>query len=1021
MSQNIFQPTSPLFQKQTKKKWTQISNNPNFQTENNAGVLDPIYFKEEVPATNTFNKNGEWNICVEINIKNEKQANKQALEYLKLGVDTISFLNFKNHDLSIILQDIQLDIIQINFIKFRNFKNIAEQLIEIATKKYGNKTLRNLSGYFGLGNIKTDDFLKFSKQLPNYRFFTININERKFLLKQLNYEDYLGSKVEYKQNIKDPIFKHITYVFTISNQFLFEIGRLRAFRIAYEKKYKTSPYIKCIVSAETKSIDPLIETTTKSISSILGGCNELVIKSKKDDTLNIKQQLILKYESYLNRVADATHGSYYIDTLSYSMNRIKNNISDTKSGTNKEKNWDTFEEIRIKNKYSKEDIEGIKHVEFGAGQPPFIRGPYSTMYCQKKWTIRQYAGFSTAEESNKFYKKNLAAGQTGLSIAFDLPTHRGYDSDNARVFGDVGKAGVAIDSVDDMEVLFNEIDLSKTSVSMTMNGAVIPIMAFFIAVAEKKGIPKHKLTGTIQNDILKEFMVRNTYIYPPKQSMRIVQDLFKYTSKNMPKFNSISVSGYHMLEAGASADLELAYTLCDGLEYVRSGIKAGLEIDDFAPRLSFFWGIGMNFFMEIAKMRAARILWAEMIAPFSPKNTKSLMLRSHCQTSGWSLTKQNPQNNITRTTIEALAAIMGGTQSLHTNALDEAIALPTNESAKIARDTQLFLQEKTDICNAIDPFGGSYYVECLTDQLIKKAKQHILEIEKMGGMVKALESGIPKLKIEAAAIKRQSKIDSSENLIIGLNCFPGKDLKKIKILEVDNKKVQKNQIKRLKEIKKNRDFSETTKHLNKLKKACNIKTENLLHLALNAAKEHATLGEISHALETVFTRYKAKTKINSGIYAMEQKNNENFTLANQLTAEFKDKNGRRPRILAAKLGQDGHDRGVKIIATSFADMGFDVDIAPLFQTPNEIVKQALENDVHIIGISSLAGGHKTLIPKVIKKLTSLHRNDIIIVAGGIIPQQDYKYLEKQGVKKIFGPGTIVSKAAVDILHILLNK
>ena len=1017
----MFHPKSTLFQKQTKKIWKKISHSETFNSQHYSSILDPIYFKEEVPKTNTFNKNGEWNICVEINIENEKQANKKALEFLALGVDSISFVNFKNHDLHIILQDIQLDIVHINFIKFQNFKNIVEQLIEITTKKYNKKTLKNLSGCFSQGNIEMDDFLKFSKKLPNYRFFTMNIDGDKFSLNKLNYEKQIDSKFKSKENTKHSILKHITYVFEISNQFLFEIGRVRAFRISYEKKYKISPYIQCLVNANLKTIDPLIETTTKSISSILGGCDELLIKSNKNDTLNIKQQLILKYESYFNRVSDPIYGSYYIDTLSYSMNRIKNNICDTKKKKKEEKQWNTFEEIKIKNKYFSEDLANIEHVHFGAGQPPFIRGPYSTMYCQKKWTIRQYAGFSTAEESNKFYKKNLAAGQTGLSIAFDLPTHRGYDSDHTRVFGDVGKAGVAIDSIHDMEVLFNEIDLSKTSVSMTMNGAVIPIMAFFIAVAEKKGIPKHKLTGTIQNDILKEFMVRNTYIYPPKQSMRIVQDLFKYTSQNMPKFNNISVSGYHMLEAGASADLELAYTLCDGLEYVRSGIKAGLKIDDFAPRLSFFWGIGMNFFMEIAKIRAARILWAEMIAPFNPKNKKSLMLRSHCQTSGWSLTKQNPQNNITRTTIEALAAIMGGTQSLHTNALDEAIALPTNESAKIARDTQLFLQEKTDICNVVDPFGGSYYLEVLTYEMIKKAKQHILEIEKMGGMVKALESGIPKLKIEASAIKRQSKIDSSENLIIGLNCFRGEDLKKIKILEVDNKKVQKNQIERLKKIKNNRNSIEVNKHLKKLKKACNIKTDNLLNLALNAAKAHATLGEISHALEAVFTRYKAQTNINSGIYAMEQKNDKNFILANKLTEKFQHKNGRRPRILAAKLGQDGHDRGIKIIATSFSDMGFDVDIAPLFQTPNEIVKQALENDVHIIGISSLAGGHKTLIPKVIDKLSDLHRSDIMIVAGGVIPEKDYSYLEKKGVKKIFGPGTIVSQAAIDILNTLLNK
>ena len=1019
MSRRIFHTESKLFHKQSKKEWNKLYYNDKLKDEHQS--FDPIYFREEITGAPTFDKSGDWDICVEIDIQTENQANRDAIAALNLGANSISFLNFNNHNLNLILKNIQLDIVKINFNKFNNFRNITKQLIEIGEERYGNKKNDKLSGSFYNGNFSINDFLNSSKELPNYRFFSIKINETEFLSNQFNCTKNIISKFKLSKELASKIPHYITCIFELSNNFLFEIGRIRAFRIAYEKKYHTSPHIQCVVHSKTKNIDPLIETTTKSMSAILGGCNEIITQSKSALSLNISQQLILKYESYLSRISDPISGSYYIDTISYSMNRIKQDLSKKKKSKNQLKQWSTFEGIDLKSKYFEEDVKKIKHMNFGAGQPPFTRGPYGTMYCEKKWTIRQYAGFSTAEESNEFYKKNLSAGQTGLSIAFDLPTHRGYDSNHIRVSGDVGKAGVAIDTIDDMEILFNDIDLSKISVSMTMNGAVIPIMAFFIAVAEKKGISKQKLSGTIQNDILKEFMVRNTYIYPPKSSMRIIRDIFKYTSKNMPKFNSISVSGYHMLEAGASADLELAYTLCDGLEYIRNGIQAGLKIDDFAPRLSFFWGIGMNFFMEIAKMRAARILWAEMIAPFNPKNKKSLMLRSHCQTSGWSLTKQNPQNNITRTTIEALSAIIGGTQSLHTNALDEAIALPTNESAKIARDTQLFIQKETDICNAVDPFGGSYYLEWLTYEIIKKAKKHIQEIENMGGMVKAIESGIPKLKIEASAIKRQSKIDSSENLIIGLNCFHGKDLKKINILEIDNKKVQENQIKKLNNIQKNRNKQEVQKQLKKIQKACHSEKENLLELAVNAAKEKATLGEISSALESVFKRYQAKTNINSGIYAMEQKHDKHFILANKLTEEFKQKSGRRPRILTAKLGQDGHDRGIKIIATSFADMGFDVDIAPLFQTPDEIVKQALENDVHIIGISSLAGGHRTLIPTLIKKLKNINRDDIIVIAGGVIPEKDYNYLENKGVKKIFGPGTIVSKAAIDILNILLKK
>ncbi|MDG1283077.1 MAG: methylmalonyl-CoA mutase [Flavobacteriales bacterium] len=685
------------------------------------------------------------------------------------------------------------------------------------------------------------------------------------------------------------------------------------------------------------------------------------------------------------------------------------------------KSWLSPENIEIKNRYQFNDIKNTEHINFVAGVAPHLRGPYSTMYTIRPWTIRQYAGFSTAEESNKFYKKNLKAGQKGLSVAFDLATHRGYDSDHDRVIGDVGMAGVAIDSVEDMKILFDKIPLDKMSVSMTMNGAVIPILAFYIVTAQEQGVSLNKLSGTIQNDILKEFMVRNTYIYPPEQSMRIISDIFKYTSKNMPKFNSISVSGYHMQEAGATADIELAYTLLDGIEYVKTGINAGIDIDLFAPRISFFWGIGMNHFMEIAKMRAARMLWAKMIKKFKPKNPKSLALRTHCQTSGWSLTEQDPFNNITRTCVEAMAAIMGGTQSLHTNALDEAIALPTNFSANIARETQIYLQNEIGICKVVDPWGGSYYVEKLTEEIATKAWNHIIEIEELGGMAKAIETGLPKMRIEQSAAKKQARIDNGEELIIGVNTnkLENDDIN-LEILEIDNTEVRKTQIERIKKIKKTRNNTLVNNSLKELSFACKSKNKNLLELAVNAAKQRATLGEISSALENEFGRYIAKNKTVTGVYKMEIKNNKIFTKALKLSDNFSILKGRRPRIMIAKMGQDGHDRGARVIATSFADIGFDVDIGPLFQTPKEAAKQAVENDVHILGISSLAAGHKTLVPQVIAELKKYNRKDILVIIGGVIPQQDYQFLKDSGVSSIFGPGSIIAESAVEILENLMK-
>lgn len=681
----------------------------------------------------------------------------------------------------------------------------------------------------------------------------------------------------------------------------------------------------------------------------------------------------------------------------------------------------TAEQIVVKSHYNLDDIKSFEHLHFGAGKAPFLRGPYSSMYVQNPWTIRQYAGFSTAEDSNAFYKKNLAAGQKGLSVAFDLATHRGYDSDHERVVGDVGKAGVAIDSILDMKILFDSIPLDEMSVSMTMNGAVLPILAFYIVAAEEQGVSMEKLTGTIQNDILKEFMVRNTYIYPPESSMKIIADIFEFTSQNMPKFNSISISGYHMQEAGATADIELAYTLADGLEYIRTGIKAGLDIDAFAPRLSFFWAIGMNHFMEIAKMRAGRMLWAKIVKQFNPKSEKSMALRTHCQTSGWSLTEQDPFNNVTRTCVEALAAVMGHTQSLHTNALDEAIALPTDFSARIARNTQLFLQNETNICKVVDPWAGSYYVETLTNELVNKAWELIEEVESLGGMAKAIETGIPKMRIEEAAARKQARIDGGKDIIVGVNLYQTDEKTTIDILDVDNNKVRIQQLERLAKLKSERNNSKAEEALDALTECAKTGKGNLLELAIQAARLRCSLGEISYALEKVYGRYKATIKSIAGVYSKEISMDKHFLKAKELADQFAELDGRRPRIMIAKMGQDGHDRGAKVISTSFADMGFDVDIGPLFQTPAEAAKQAVENDVHILGVSSLAAGHKTLVPQVIEELKKYGREDIMIVAGGVIPQQDYEFLYKSGVSGIFGPGTVISLSAIDILEKLIER
>jgi methylmalonyl-CoA mutase len=819
-------------------------------------------------------------------------------------------------------------------------------------------------------------------------------------------------------------FKEKTELIEISDDFFLEIARLKSLR-----KKNPGIFIHAYVKPFTKdAYQPhgnMISSTVRAIAAVLGGCDALTIESENDDILGNRiaknVSIILRDESHLSKTADATAGSYFIESLiGNDVNQQPITSTQQPAINNQRPIWVSPEKINILSSYSAKDVESFKEKNTVAGIPPFMRGPYATMYTVRPWTIRQYAGFSTAKDSNAFYRRNLEAGQKGLSVAFDLATHRGYDSDHPRVTGDVGKAGVAIDSVLDMKMLFDQIPLDQMSVSMTMNGAVIPIMAFYLVAAEEQGVQQKQLSGTIQNDILKEFMVRNTYIYPPAPSMRIVSDIFAYCSKNLPKFNSISISGYHMHEAGAPANIELAYTLADGLEYIRAGLKAGISIDDLGPRLSFFWGIGMNFFMEIAKMRAARLVWSELVSQFNPKNPKSMALRTHCQTSGWSLTEQDPYNNVTRTCIEAMAAVLGGTQSLHTNALDEAIALPTDYSARIARNTQIYLQKETGITSVVDPMGGSYYLESLTMQLADDARRLIAEVEALGGMTKAIESGLPKMRIEEAAAAKQARIDKATDVIVGVNKYEVEDKPDFKILEVDNTAVRNEQIQRLEQLKANRNQHDVERALEKLTEGA-AGNANLLELAVDAARKRATLGEISMAMEKVFGRYKATVKSISGVYSREMDNNKDVEEVRELSNRFASLDGRRPRILVAKMGQDGHDRGAKVIATGFADLGFDVDIGPLFATPEEVAKQAAENDVHIVGASSLAAGHKTLVPDLIKALEKIGRADILVVAGGVIPQQDYDFLYKAGVQGIFGPGTPITEAAKAILRKMLAE
>ncbi|NQX97237.1 MAG: methylmalonyl-CoA mutase [Flavobacteriales bacterium] len=953
--------------------------------------------------------------------------------------------------MNLLLKDIQTDIIEVHF--YNSKPKLTSALVKLNQGSISYDILSESE------NVTIDELAELTTTTSNFKTITVKHSSDTSIVDELALN--LSKGVKYLKLLTDKgidpavIASKMQFTFGVSTNYFFEISKLRAARklwqlilTQYDVK-NTSMLIHSETSIEASSEEDenfdILRNTTKAMSAIIGGCDSLTVQPHDSNKLSFSNRIarnvqhILKEEAFFNKVNNPADGAYYIEELTDKIaqkswhifqkinadfsNIQYNNIilSLPKVIDEKSSEWMTAEKISVKNNYSIKDIKGLKHLNFAAGIAPNLRGPYSTMYVMRPWTIRQYAGFSTAEESNAFYRRNLAAGQKGLSVAFDLATHRGYDSDHERVQGDVGKAGVAIDSVEDMKILFDQIPLDKMSVSMTMNGAVLPILAFYIVAAEEQGVAPELLAGTIQNDILKEFMVRNTYIYPPQASMQIIADIFKYTAKNMPKYNSISISGYHIQEAGGTNDIELAYTLADGLEYIRTGIAAGMDIDSFAPRLSFFWGIGMNHFMEIAKMRAGRMLWAKIVKQFNPKNPKSLALRTHSQTSGWSLTEQDPYNNVARTTIEAMAATLGGTQSLHTNALDEAIALPTDFSAKIARDTQKYIQQETEITRTVDPWGGSYYVERLTHEIAERAWKLIEEVEELGGMAKAIEKGIPKLRIEEAAARKQAKIDSGKEIIVGVNEYIVDEQQQLDILDVDNNAVRESQIARLNQIKTDRDTEKVTAALNNITEIAKSKNGNLLEAAITAAKERATLGEISDAMEKVFGRYQAQIRSVSGVYSSEAMDDKDFIKAQKMTNQFAELEGRRPRIMVAKMGQDGHDRGAKIIATSFADLGFDVDIGPLFQTPAEAAKQAVENDVHILGVSSLAAGHKTLVPQVIAELKKLEREDIMVIVGGVIPQQDYNYLFDAGAVGVFGPGTKISKAAQEILEIMIES
>jgi len=1018
------------------------------------GSTGPLF--SLAPSCIPFANPRNWWNCPPVHVTNAVTANKIALHHLAQGADGILFdiSSTTAPDFKSLLQGIDWPYCTVSFI-LRD-TSTAVLLAEYISKN--NFPADSLTGTLFWKNLPTDYQAILSHFTSQKKINSLGIIiPPSTAIEEIS--EALSKGIHILQAFADEAgkataFRQIAFHIASGKDFLQQIGKFKSLRYLWHhlahaegiKNYSISDlHIHAVseVFAEER-FQPhgnMLKETTAAMSAVLGGCDALTVIPEDENNATMNRisrnvSTILREESHLDKVSDALAGAYILEDMVKAMTQEAWKTFTEKSKytsalplpenkmaspNNTPSTWTSPEKIAVKSYYTPEDIADAPHLYYTAGIPPYLRGPYASMYTIKPWTIRQYAGFSTATESNAFYRRNLAAGQRGLSVAFDLATHRGYDSDHVRVTGDVGKAGVAIDSVLDMKLLFDQIPLDKMSVSMTMNGAVLPIMAFYIVAAEEQGVKPQQLSGTIQNDILKEFMVRNTYIYPPAPSMKIVADIFEYTSKYMPKFNSISISGYHMHEAGAPAHIELAYTIADGLEYIRTGLKAGIAIDDFAPRLSFFWGIGMNFFMEIAKMRAGRLLWSYVVKQFNPKNPKSMALRTHCQTSGWSLTEQDPYNNVTRTYIEALAAIVGGTQSLHTNSLDEAIALPTDFSARIARNTQLFIEKETDVTKVVDPAGGSYYVESLTAELAEKAWELIEEVEKLGGMTKAIESGIPKMRIEQAAAAKQARIDSGRDVIVGVNKYQTDEKAVLDILEVDNTAVRSEQVARLQTLKAERNNTDVEAALQALTRSAETGEGNLLELAVDAARKRATLGEISSALEKVFGRYKATIRSVSGVYSGEMKSQKEFEEARALSDRFAELDGRRPRILVAKMGQDGHDRGAKVIATSFADLGFDVDIGPLFQTPDEVAMQAAENDVHIVGASSLAGGHKTLVPELIESLKRIGRPDIMVVAGGVIPQQDYDFLYNAGVSFVFGPGTVITEAAKEVLKKLIEE
>lgn len=1075
--------TKEGFSEKTKKDWLELIQGEglpesalSITLEENLGIR-PFYVSEEavdslkvfenkLNSSSPVSRPRDWDNMAPISVNDERDANLEVLEALNGGADSLYLELSGSVDWSKLLAGVLVEYITI-WIAFSSDSAFGMGSFLEYVRKEGGSSEKVRGGFIWQeGQINEGLLIKMVDEpvfgewmaISNFRCLGIAAPKSGGMLDEVDYlVNKMAGLIEAVKNKYFPveIFKNLWYQSPIGSHFTSQIAKLRAIKIIYS--HFASHYGLTLLPREFYVMaipfpykdgvqDPyksLISLTSASVVAVLGSADGILLQPidfQGQKPISFANRitrsigLLLKDEAHLDKVNDPVAGSFLLENLVDAIIRqsiplLKKHIKEfvwkeflpSKDIDDTGITWESPEGIPIYSQFKKSDTSEFTFLDSIAGAPPFLRGPYASMYLTRPWTIRQYAGFSTAEESNKFYRANLTAGQKGLSVAFDLPTHRGYDSDHPRVTGDVGKAGVAIDTVEDMKVLFDGIPLDQMSVSMTMNGAVIPILAFFVVAAEEQGVATNKLTGTIQNDILKEFMVRNTYIYPPGPSMRIVADIFRYTAEVMPKFNSISISGYHMHEAGASADLELAYTLADGLAYVKAGIEAGLDIDAFAPRLSFFWAIGMNHFMEIAKLRAGRVLWAKLMKNMGAKRYKSMALRTHCQTSGWSLTQQDPLNNIARTTVEALAAVLGHTQSLHTNSFDEAMALPTPFSAKIARDTQLFLQQESGLTQTIDPWAGSYYLEYLTGNLIRRAEKHLEEIESLGGMPKAIEKGVPKLRIEESAAKKQARIDGGKDIIVGVNRYKQKDGEEFDLLEVDNEQVRETQLAKLEMVKRLRDPQKVAKKLEALTVAANTNSGNLLALAIDAARVRATLGEISEAMEKSFGRHQATTRVLSGAYAGESGDSSLVKKAQQKSDEFAALEGRRPRMLVAKIGQDGHDRGAKIIASGFSDLGFDVDIGPLFQTPEEVARQATDNDVHVVGISSLAGGHKTLVPALINVLNELGRSDIMVVAGGVIPPKDHAFLMEKGVSAVFGPGTNLGEAAIQILEKLMEE